>query len=109
MRYLSLLSLVFSIGILSGCSSTPVTHSDAQTPQTQVTYTDLHAYGVDMGCKAALENIGTPESDWTKAPKLKGSKADYIDGWKQGYEKCRIGLGPVQLPVDKGSSQPVEQ
>ncbi len=90
--------LLLSIGLLAGCSSS---QPQEPTSATGVTYTDLRAYGVDMGCRAALQNVGTPESDWSKAPKLTGTKADYLDGWRQGFQKCRIGLGPVQLPHEQ--------
>ena len=96
MKTPALILLIVSAATLTACSSSP--QPDTSGAPT-ITYTDLHSYGVDMGCKAALQNVGTPESGWQDAPDIKGTKSDYLEGWKQGFQKCRIGLGPVQLPV----------
>ncbi|MGI2259058.1 hypothetical protein [Shewanella sp. GXUN23E] len=101
------MKLIYPIMLLSGalslaaCSSRPADVQTDSTPpqQHQISYQDMHDYGLNMGCKAAMQNVGTPESDWANAPRLSGTHEQYLAGWKAGFEKCRIGLGPVQLPV----------
>ncbi|BDM63420.1 hypothetical protein NFHSH190041_08720 [Shewanella sp. NFH-SH190041] len=96
--------------LLSACQSAPQATASAPvaplpqvstTANAQPTYPDMSTYGQAMGCKAAFQNQGTPETGWVDAPKVPGSKTDYLNGWQQGFAKCRIGLGPVQLPVQK--------
>ncbi|MBV7314472.1 hypothetical protein [Shewanella sp. NIFS-20-20] len=61
-------------------------------------YKNMFDYGKDMGCKSALTGSGTPRQALRQAPRLTGSDEDFTQGWKQGYLKCIIGLGPVQIP-----------
>ena len=68
--------------------------------ETEQRYADLAEYGYQMGCKSALTASEGPEQVFANAPELAGTKQDYVQGWQQGYQKCEIGLGPVQLPQE---------
>lgn len=98
---------------LFGCQSTPQATKDqikappvpqvssADPKNAQPLYKDMTEFGEMMGCKSALAQQGTPDSDFVNVPKLTGTKEDYLNGWKKGFNKCLMGLGPVQLPVQK--------
>ena len=106
--------LLGSLFSLTGCQSapkTPAANAAINPQQTvilpkkpepqKILYKNMTDFGEMMGCKSAFQQQGTPDSDFINAPKLKGTKQDYIDGWKKGFNKCLMGLGPVQLPVQK--------
>ena len=54
-------------------------------------------YGYDQGCKNALQGTYSIQDDFANAPKLSGTAAEYTSAWHRGYNRCRIGLGPVKL------------
>ncbi|WP_025820921.1 hypothetical protein [Shewanella marina] len=59
-------------------------------------YKNISQYGYDQGCKNALQGTLNADKDYAQAPKgLAGSKQDYINAFSKGFQKCRIGLGPV--------------
>lgn len=101
------LSLIVSTLIsVTGCQSAKQALLDQATMSNTAAsvkplYQNMTEFGEAMGCKSALQQQGTPDSDLNNAPKLSGTKEDYIKGWKKGFNKCLIGLGPVQLPVQK--------
>lgn len=111
----SSLIIILSLVGLSGCQylknttskehSAPVyspnTESVTTYPIPEPLYKDMKEYGEMMGCKSALQQRGTPESGLLNAPIVPGTKTDYIQGWKHGFNKCLIGLGPVQLPNNR--------
>lgn len=93
-----ILGLLFCL-CLSACHSPSVNKQTDKPKATAVEYKNLTDYGQSMGCKAALTNQGMIGSDWSQAPKLPGTYSQFVEAWKQGFAKCRIGLGPVQLPT----------
>ena len=44
-----------------------------------------------------------PQTGWEQAPELPGTYEEYRSGWQEGFNKCRIGLGPV-VPSQWGLS-----
>lgn len=71
-----------------------------ESPQDNAPYTNMHTYGQYMGCSAAEKNEGLPQAGWDQAPSLPGTYEEYLSGWREGFNKCRIGLGPV-VPPDR--------
>lgn len=61
-------------------------------------YTNMLTYGQFTGCSDAQKNIGEPQTGWKQAPSLPGTYEEYLSGWKAGFNKCRIGLGPAVPP-----------
>ncbi|KEI72343.1 hypothetical protein [Endozoicomonas elysicola] len=66
--------------------------------QDNTLYTNMRTYGQYMGCSAAERNEGLPQAGWEQAPSLPGTYEEYRTGWQEGFNKCRIGLGPVVPP-----------
>ena len=107
MFYIMKAGLFFlSVLILSACSI-----FDRQAPSRELhpappdalqenstLYTNMHTYGQYMGCRAAQTNEGLPQGGWDQAPALPGTYEEYRNGWQEGFNKCRIGLGPVVPP-----------
>ncbi|MFK0570121.1 hypothetical protein [Endozoicomonas sp.] len=95
--------LVFVLFVMVACQSVHVPPEDrppsepTTTPENTL-YTDMTTYGQDMGCGAAIRNVGLPEAGWEQAPSLPGTYEEYLGGWREGFNKCRIGLGPVVPP-----------
>lgn len=92
--YLSLLFLV-------ACSANPTqpsTPASDDQVDSQELYTNMTTYGEYVGCLAARQNSDMPENIVKPAGKLPGTQEEYLEGWHEGFNKCRIGLGPVVPP-----------
>ncbi len=79
--------------------------SEKATPRPPITpeYQDLQTFGHYMGCNAAYSAAGDAQGDWVKAPPLPGTYEEYLRGWEEGFDQCRIGLGPA-IPPDQLTS-----
>lgn len=86
---------------LVACSAKP-TQPSTPTSDDQVDrqelYTNMTTYGEYVGCLAARQNPDKPENIVKPAGKLPGTQEEYLEGWHEGFNKCRIGLGPVVPP-----------
>ena len=80
---------------LVACSTQP---SSPPAEDTHVLYTNMATYGEYVGCLAARQNSDRPENIVKPAGKLPGTQEEYLEGWREGFNKCRIGLGPVVPP-----------
>ncbi|SKA16267.1 hypothetical protein [Photobacterium toruni] len=101
-------AIVGVVALLSGCSTSTLTSTSAVTAtstakdiSTQAAKTltlnqQFVQHGYDDGCKDALNNQWQPSK--TILEDMKGvEKMQYVEGWKQGYKRCVIGLGPVVI------------
>ncbi len=62
-------------------------------------YTDMLTYGEYVGCISARRTAGVPETEVEPVSEdLPGTQEDYQEGWREGFNKCRLGLGPVVIP-----------
>ncbi|MEC6823707.1 hypothetical protein VXS02_09720 [Photobacterium piscicola] len=97
-------AIVGMFALLSGCSSSALTSTSSATTAVKETATQTAKpltlnqqfiqHGYNDGCKDALKNQWQPSK--TILDDLKGvEKMKYIEGWKKGYQRCVIGLGPV--------------
>lgn len=95
-------SLMAVVVVMAGCSQ--IDHTDqtkiAVNKSTSATApSGMYQFGENQGCATAFGAHLTEAQGLSKAPaNLTGTKADYHAGWQVGFEKCRIGLGPVKLP-----------
>lgn len=98
---------LFLVSVLMFSACSVVDHQDPSrelqpappdTLQENTLYTNMHTYGQYMGCRAAQSNKGLPQAGWNQAPALPGTYEEYRSGWQEGFDKCRIGLGPVVPP-----------
>lgn len=99
-------AMVGVVALLSGCSTSALTSTPSTTPAVKAVSTQIAKpltiseqfikRGYDDGCKDALNNQWQPSK--ATLDDMKGvEKMKYIDGWKQGYKRCVIGLGPVVI------------
>ncbi len=99
-------AMVGVVALLSGCSTAALTSTPSTTAtsvvKTEATQTakpltlseQFIQHGYNDGCKDALNNQWQPSK--TILDDLKGvEKMKYVEGWKKGYQRCVIGLGPV--------------
>ena len=99
-------SIFLMLPVLFACSTTdqPMSPQRNMPPpppditQDNTLYTNMRAYGQYMGCSAAERDEGLPQTGWEQAPELPGTYEEYRSGWQEGFNKCRIGLGPVVPP-----------
>lgn len=105
MFYIVKVGFFLSFLLLSACSvldhqepSREIHPIPPDTLQENTLYTNMMAYGKHMGCSAAERNEGLPQAGWEQAPSLPGTYEEYLSGWREGFNKCRIGLGPVVPP-----------
>lgn len=92
--------------ILIACSANPKLPSPPASDdqvESQELYTNMTTYGEYVGCLGAQQNTNIPENVVKPASKLPGTQEEYLKGWHEGFNKCRIGLGPVIPP---GGSYP---
>ncbi len=61
-------------------------------------YNDMFTYGQYAGCLSARRTADTPETEVEPAGDLPGTQEEYVEGWREGFNKCRLGLGPVVPP-----------
>ncbi|USE34175.1 hypothetical protein [Endozoicomonas sp. SCSIO W0465] len=97
--------LLLSVLLIFACSTTDQSISPhgnrpslPDITQGNRLYTNMRTYGQYMGCSAAQRNEGLPRAGWDQAPSLPGTYQEYRRGWQEGFNKCRIGLGPVVPP-----------
>ncbi|WP_297483866.1 hypothetical protein [uncultured Photobacterium sp.] len=96
------------VALLSGCSTSNLTSTSAvkatsvakersiQTAKPLTLNQQFIQHGYNDGCKDALKNQWQPSK--TILDDLKGiEKMKYVEGWKQGYQRCVNGLGPVVI------------
>ena len=101
-------AMVGVIVLLSGCSTAALTSTPSTTAtsvvKTEVTQTakvltlseQFIQHGYNDGCKDALKNQWQPSK--MILDDMKGvEKMKYVEGWKQGYQRCVNGLGPVVI------------
>ena len=86
---------------LVACSATPTQPSPPPAEDKSDShglYTNMATYGQYVGCLAARKTSGMPEAVVEPAGELPGTQEEYLEGWREGFNKCRIGLGPVVPP-----------
>ncbi|WP_163919998.1 hypothetical protein [Photobacterium sp. Alg240-V54] len=106
MRYS--LMMVGVVALLSGCSTAALTSTSSTTPTPTPKTTSIQTtkpltlteqfikHGYDDGCKDALNNQWQPSK--MILDDMRGvEKMRYVEGWKQGYKRCVVGLGPVKI------------
>ncbi len=96
-------SLMAVVVMMAGCSQ--IDHTDqtkiSVNKTTNAAESGLYHFGENQGCAAAFGAHLTEAQGLSKAPaNLTGTKADYHSGWTVGFDKCRVGLGPVKLPAN---------
>lgn len=105
------LAIISLFVLLSGCSTAALTSPTSEAPTAKTTtitqpaeINKISKKGYDDGCKGALKNQWEPLKS-TLDNLNNVQKVAYIDGWKKGYQRCVIGLGPVII----NSTMPIAQ
>ncbi|MEC6797175.1 MULTISPECIES: hypothetical protein [Photobacterium] len=99
-------AIVGLFALLSGCSSSVLTSTSSATAAAKETATQAAKpltlnqqfiqHGYNDGCKDAMNNQWQPSK--MILDDMKGvEKMKYVEGWKQGYQRCVNGLGPVVI------------